>query len=276
MATIATQLNSGSGFASGEVVTATKLNSLVNTATVTGIVNADIDAAAAIAASKLALTGAITDTQLATGAVTGAAGGGKIAASAITGQTTIADALADADEFFVHDASASALRKVAWSAMKSTASITLDTVKNSTSGSTVDFTGIPSTAKRVTVMFDGVSLSGTDAILVQIGDSGGVETTGYVGGGARIGTSASFPATSTSGFTFNGPATAAYLASGMLVISNMTGNTWVASGSLGLDNAANFLLSAGSKTLSGVLDRVRVTASGSNTFDAGKINISYE
>lgn len=58
MATVATQLNAGSGFASGEVVTATKLNNLVNTATVTGIVNADIDASAAIAASKLNLAGA--------------------------------------------------------------------------------------------------------------------------------------------------------------------------------------------------------------------------
>lgn len=65
MATVATQINSGSGFASGEVVTAAKLNNLVNTATVTGIVNADIDAAAAIAASKLALTGAITNASFA-------------------------------------------------------------------------------------------------------------------------------------------------------------------------------------------------------------------
>lgn len=56
MATVATQLNSGSGFTSGEIVTPTKLNNLVNTATVTGIVNADIDAAAAIASSKFATT----------------------------------------------------------------------------------------------------------------------------------------------------------------------------------------------------------------------------
>jgi hypothetical protein len=123
MATVATQLNSASGFASGEIVTATKLNNLVNTATVTGIVNADIDAAAAIAASKLALTGAITDTQLATGAVTGAAGGGKIAASAITGQTTIADPLASGDEFLVHDTSASALRRVAFNAIQPVGSV---------------------------------------------------------------------------------------------------------------------------------------------------------
>lgn len=66
MATVTTQLNSGAGFASGEVVTATKLNSLVNTASVTGITNNDIDPAAAIAASKLVLTGAITNASFAT------------------------------------------------------------------------------------------------------------------------------------------------------------------------------------------------------------------
>ena len=53
MATVATQLNAGSGFASGEVVTPTKLNNLVNTATVTNIVNADVSATAAIAGSKI-------------------------------------------------------------------------------------------------------------------------------------------------------------------------------------------------------------------------------
>lgn len=108
----------GKTFNSGDTVYPADMHQLVDSATVTGIVNADIDAAAAIAASKLALTGAITDTQLATGAVTGAAGGGKLAASVITGQTTIADALADADLFLVHDDSAAALRKVAWSAIK--------------------------------------------------------------------------------------------------------------------------------------------------------------
>lgn len=108
----------GRTFVSGETVTPSKLNDLVDLATVSGIVNADIDAAAAISLSKLALTGAITDTQLATGAVTGAAGGGKIAASAITGQTQLADPLASGDEFLVHDTSASALRRVAWSALQ--------------------------------------------------------------------------------------------------------------------------------------------------------------
>jgi hypothetical protein len=53
MATIATQLNSGSGFTSGETVTANKLNDLVNTATVTNIQTADI-ANSAVTDAKLA------------------------------------------------------------------------------------------------------------------------------------------------------------------------------------------------------------------------------
>lgn len=128
-------LTKGRTFVSGETVTPAKLNDLVDLATVTGIVNADIDAAAAIAASKLALTGAITDTQLATGAVTGAAGGGKIAASAITAQTQLADPLASGDEFLVHDASASALRRVAWSALQPVGTV-LQTAYNEILGQT--------------------------------------------------------------------------------------------------------------------------------------------
>lgn len=148
-------LTKGHTFASGDIVTATKLNNLVDSATISGIVNADIDAAAAIAASKLALSGAITDTQLATGAVTGAAGGGKLAASAITGQTTIADALADTDEFLVHDASASALRKVAYSNIApSVTAAKLNGVAKDGSGNNLSAGSSPIFGCRAWVSFD--------------------------------------------------------------------------------------------------------------------------
>ena len=51
-------LTKGHTFSGGETVTATKLNDLVDSATISGIVNDEIDAAAAIALSKLA-TGAL-------------------------------------------------------------------------------------------------------------------------------------------------------------------------------------------------------------------------
>jgi hypothetical protein len=143
------------------------------------------------------------------------------------------------------------------------------------SGTSVDFTDIPSWVKRITIMFDGVSLSGTDSFLIQIGDSGGLENTGYNGGGTRFGASTLAGATFTTGFGFNN-STAACLHSGSVVITNVTGNTWAASGTLGGSATAFANILGGSKTLTGTLDRVSVTRTGTNTFDAGTINIIYE
>ena len=112
MATFTVTSGLSPAFVSGDTVTPAKLNSLgTPTVAISAIQTADISDAQ------------ITDAKLATGAVTGAAGGGKIAASAITGQTTIADALASGDEFLVHDTSASALRRVAFNAMQPAGSV---------------------------------------------------------------------------------------------------------------------------------------------------------
>jgi hypothetical protein len=149
------------------------------------------------------------------------------------------------------------------------------TAQASTSGTSIDFTGIPSWVKRITVMFDGVSLSGTDSFLIQLGDSGGLETTGYNGGGARFTVSAVAGAAFTTGFSFNN-ATAATLYSGSVTITKVTGNTWAASGTLGGSATEFACVLGGTKTLSDVLTQVSVTRTGTNTFDAGSINILYE
>lgn len=148
-----------------------------------------------------------------------------------------------------------------------------DTVKTA-SGTSVDFTGIPSWVKRVTVMFDGVSLSGTSDILVQLGDSGGIENTGYLGASADGPT---LTATAyTTGFGIRAGAAAATII-GSIAISNLTSNTWISSGTLARGNAAVFIATGGSKTLSTTLDRIRITTvNGTDTFDAGSINILYE
>lgn len=143
----------------------------------------------------------------------------------------------------------------------------------STSGTSIDFTGIPSWAKRVSVMLSGVSLSGTDGIIVQLGTAGGVETTGYIGGAGNRTAEAS----STSGFrvAYAGTASAASGWSGILTINSITGNTWVASGAF-YASADPASLCGGATTLSGTLDRIRVRSTGTNTFDGGSINIMYE
>lgn len=145
----------------------------------------------------------------------------------------------------------------------------------STSGTSIDFTGIPSTAKRVTILCSGISKSSTANFLFQLGDSGGVETTGYVGGTFAASSGAIIYAAPTNGFQTLGDAAGTVLVYGSIVFTNITGNTWISSGLL-FGNSYNTQI-AGEKTLSATLDRVRITTtSGTDTFDAGSINILYE
>lgn len=152
----------------------------------------------------------------------------------------------------------------------------LETAKTAT-GTEVDFTGIPSWVKRITVMFSGVSTNGTSNWLVQLGDAGGIEGTGYLSYGLLTGVSAvSGGATYTTGF---GLAVAAAAANchGQVTLTTAGSNTWTCNGILARTDAANGIIVAGAKTLSDTLAQIRVTTSGgTNTFDAGTINILYE
>lgn len=145
-----------------------------------------------------------------------------------------------------------------------------------TSGTTIDFTNIPAWAKRITVMLDGVSLSGTDVLLVQVGDSGGVENTGYVATAIQVAGSAN-SASFTAGFGLSASSSAANTVSGVgtLTLLDAATNTWAFAFSASSAGITGFF-AAGTKSLSATLDRVRVATTGANTFDAGKINILYE
>ena len=158
-----------------------------------------------------------------------------------------------------------------------TGAITSGTAQASTSGTSIDFTGIPSGVKRITVMFNGVSLSSTSSLLVQLGTgSTTYTTTGYVGGGARFGASSVASATFTTGFALNN-STAASLIGGNVTITNVTGNTWSASGMCGETTGELMCMTGGAIALGAALTAVRITSiSGTDTFDAGSINILYE
>jgi hypothetical protein len=151
--------------------------------------------------------------------------------------------------------------------------ITSGTSQASTSGTSIDFTGIPSWVKRITVMFNGVSTNGTSNLLVQIGSTS-FTTSGYLGSSAD---GPSLTATLfTSGFGIR-TGSAAAVVHGTVVISIVTGNTWVAAGTLARSDGAAFISTAGTITLSGTLDRLRITTvNGTDAFDAGSINILYE
>jgi len=146
------------------------------------------------------------------------------------------------------------------------------------SGTSVDFTSIPSWVKRITVMFSGVSTSGISPILIQLGDSGGVETTGYASSAVRVGASSSSYLTSTAGLLVQESTIAASLYNGAATILLIGSNNWAQTGFVSSPSASNSgNTGAGSKTLSDTLDRVRITTvNGTDTFDAGTINILYE
>lgn len=146
------------------------------------------------------------------------------------------------------------------------------------SGTSVDFTGIPSWVKRVTVMFDQISTNGTSPYIVQIGDSGGVETSGYTGSVASAeNASATVAQTVASGFGLIAAVGAATTASGVLTLVRMGSLLWAASGTAGLSNGAVAASTGGSKSLTGSLDRVRLTTIGGvDTFDTGNVNVLYE
>lgn len=155
--------------------------------------------------------------------------------------------------------------------------ITSGTANTSLSGSAIDFTGIPSWVKRVTVMFNGVSTNGTSNILVQIG-SGSVTTSGYNSAGAGC-VNAAAPAlgVSTAGFIIYND-TATDVRNGHIVITLMGSNLYSSSHILGGSSTRNVAWwGAGVVTLTGSLDRVRITMSnGTDAFDSGAINIFYE
>lgn len=154
--------------------------------------------------------------------------------------------------------------------------ITSGTAVASTSGTSIDFTSIPSWVKRITVMFNGVSTNSTSGIIVQVG-SGSVTSSGYGSGFTYTSAAASATGTLSNGFLayVNGNAAATF--SGSLVLTNISGNIWVASSVCAASNVNTTTFGGGTITLSGVLDRVRTTTqSGTDTFDAGSINILYE
>ena len=151
--------------------------------------------------------------------------------------------------------------------------ITQGTAVASTSGTSIDFTGLPAWVKRITVMLAGVSSNGTSNFQVQIG-AGSIDATSYTsvisaGAGAY---------TSTTGFILTGVISAALSRNGTCVLTSVGSNIWVASSVIAnSDTTYTTSIGAGQKTLSGTLDRVRITTvNGTDTFDAGSINILYE
>jgi hypothetical protein len=153
--------------------------------------------------------------------------------------------------------------------------ITLGTAINAATGSptSIDFTSIPSWVKRITVILNEVDTAASGDILVQLGDSGGIESTSYVSTSVRVvAGGGSDGSSSTSGFVWK---SVGGINSGMFSITNVSGNIWIQTHT-GKSGTTSTIYGGGSKTLSDVLTQVRITLTASDTFSGGSINIMYE
>jgi hypothetical protein len=157
--------------------------------------------------------------------------------------------------------------------------ITSGTAVASTSGTAIDFTSIPSWVKRITVMYSGVSTNGTSAVQVQLGTSGGIQATGYNAASAlALAVNTVTTSAVTTGFC-EASGAAAVVRHGSAILSLLDSSTglWSMMYNVGTTDTQRVFLVYGTKTLSGTLDRVRITTvNGTDTFDAGSINILYE
>jgi hypothetical protein len=153
--------------------------------------------------------------------------------------------------------------------------IVLSTTVASTSGTSIDFTGIPAWVKKITVMFNVVSTNGASDYLVQIG-SGSPTTSGYAGSSSVITTGVG-TRNFTTGFGIYNNIAAGTIFSGAMTIMTMGSNLWVSSGAFGMSGSIGTMPTGGSVTLGGTLDRVRITTvNGTDAYDAGSVNIMYE
>lgn len=258
-------------FTSGDTVTPTKLN---NARTVSDIVNADISSTAAIAFSKLA---ALDSANILVGNASNVAT--KVA---VTGDVTISNAGVTAIgsskvvTAMVND-SAITTAKIADANVtpaKLSQPLTLATAQNTTSGTSIDFTGIPSWVRRITLILSGVSTNGTSNVQVQIG-AGSVTTSGY--NSSAWTAAAILSGNVTTGFILTAQNAAATVYHGAINILTLGSNVWSENHTIAGQPNNYQSLGAGSIALSGTLDRVRLTTvNGTDTFDAGTVNIMYE
>lgn len=232
------------------------------TGAATGALNGTLGATTpnTVAATTVNATTVATTTVTASTPIGVASGGTGLAAVGSSGNTLVSNG-------------------TSWTSGKQT--ITSGTAKawnwnGLTTNTSIDFTDIPSWVKRITVMLDAVSTSGTSIVMIRIGPVGGIESTGYAAHSGTIEGTGIGSLDHTTGFGISQAGAAAYTFGGFFTLCNLSGNTWALSGSA-RQASTRITMSAGSKTLAAVLTQVRLTTvNGTDTFDAGSINILYE
>ena len=149
-------------------------------------------------------------------------------------------------------------------------------VVQAASGTTVDFTGIPSWAKRICIMFNSVSTTGTSVVLVRLGTSAGVVATGYTGAASYALTTVG-TAVFTTGLAVGNNYSASCFRTGVMELLNLSSNTWIGTTTISSAPTTETGVGTGILGLPNTLDRIQITTvNGTDTFDNGSINIVWE
>jgi hypothetical protein len=147
------------------------------------------------------------------------------------------------------------------------------------SGTAVDY-AIPAGAQRILIPFSGLSTDGNSVPIIQLGDAGGIETSGYEGSAASIAhSSASGVSNLSAGFRLAHTITSTYVLHGFveLILLDAANHIWSAGGFLGVSSNTFFRAVGGSKQLSGEATTLRITMeNGTDEFDAGSVNVIAE
>ena len=153
----------------------------------------------------------------------------------------------------------------------------------SASGTSVEFTSIPSTARMIVINTDGLSFTGAgnSNLTMVLGDSGGYETSGYKSTAVYLSTNSGEASPGGAGATgdiilaLNPAENNTYHGQIILTCQDTTNNTWNYSSFASLYSAGYIQAGAGVKSLSGTLDRIKLAYAGGQSFDAGTANIMY-
>ena len=147
--------------------------------------------------------------------------------------------------------------------------------EQSATGTNVDFTGIPSYVRRVTIVLYQVSLSGSALLKIRIGTGTSPDSTGYSYVAMRTAAGSTAGNVWTDGITINTNGSTQTI-SASITMYKITGNTWVIN-HIGGDTVGILAHQGGGyKSLSDSLGVIRVTNDSTNTFDSGTITVLYE
>jgi hypothetical protein len=245
---------------------ASNLSDVANATTARGNLTAAKSGANSDITSLTGLTTPLTVAQGGTGAAT------------LTANNVLLGNGTSAPQFVAPSTSGNVLTSngTTWTSVAGAYALTSGTAVDSTSGTSIDFTSIPSWVKRITVMCSAFSTNGTSNPIVQLGTSGGVQTTSYTGSVWYANTTNTSNST---GFFISPVVISSFVLESVITLNLLNSATglWVASIVGSQTDSASAIVGSGSKTLSGTLDRVRITTvNGTDTFDAGSINILYE